>query len=164
MRSVPALLLPTIAGVLLLAGCSASAVPVDEAALSAWKAQQDAVVETDDAVLGVLTADIDPEVADEADAQNRDGVRLQFATSQTLDHLEFSCFGHGEIRGVVRIGTERDSTTRTLEPMSCDDSPHRIAAEVRGTVDSVAFNGFDSDRPSSWRLVIVGPGTGAGTG
>jgi hypothetical protein len=45
-----------------------------------------------------------------------------------------------------------------LDPMDCRDSPHQIELSSSKAVDSVAFNDFDSDRPSAWRLVIVGPG------
>ncbi|ROP74010.1 hypothetical protein [Curtobacterium sp. PhB115] len=157
MRHVPALLLPALAGVCLLAGCASAAPPVDEDALHDWKSAQDAAVETEADVLGVLQGDIGPG-NDLSDAEPT--VTLQFPASQYLDHLEFSCYGNGQMRGQVRTVTERGAQSVELDEMACNDSPHRItlSRSARDAVDSVAFTGTDSDRSSAWRLVIVGPG------
>ncbi|MBT1623989.1 hypothetical protein KK101_14945 [Curtobacterium flaccumfaciens pv. oortii] len=157
MRHLPALVLPALAVVALLAGCS-SAPPVDEQALGKWKTQQEARTETDDAVLGVLSADTSP--GDEDPAHLEPGVRVQFPDSRTIDHLEFSCYGNGHMRGIVRTTAATASGSFELAAMDCRDSPHRIdlTAMASKAVDSVAFNDFDSDRPSAWRLVIFGPG------
>jgi hypothetical protein len=154
-RHLPALVLPALAVVALLAGCT-SAPPVDEQALGRWKTQQEARTETDDAVLGVLSADTSP--GDEDPAHLEPGVRVQFPDSRTIDHLEFSCYGNGHMRGIVRTVLPGGSQSIELDPMDCRDSPHQIELSSSKAVDSVAFNDFDSDRPSAWRLVIVGPG------
>ena len=155
MRHLPALVLPALAVVALLAGCS-SAPPVDQQALGKWKTQQEARTETEDAVLGVLSADTTP--GDEDPAHLEPGVRVQFPDSRTIDHLEFSCYGNGHMRGIVRTVLPGGSQSIELDPMDCRDSPHQIELSSSKDVDSVAFNDFDSDRPSAWRLVIFGPG------
>ncbi|NQW92354.1 hypothetical protein HQQ88_18835 [Curtobacterium sp. VKM Ac-2861] len=155
MRHLPALVLPALAVVALLAGCT-SAPPVDEQALAKWKTQQEASTETEDAVLGVLSADTTP--GDEDPAHLEPGVRVQFPDSRTIDHLEFSCYGNGHMRGIVRTVLPGGSQSIELDPMDCRDSPHQIELSSSKAVDSVAFNDFDSDRPSAWRLVIFGPG------
>ncbi|WP_248705069.1 hypothetical protein [Curtobacterium sp. MWU13-2055] len=155
MRHLPALVLPALAVVALLAGCT-SAPPVDEQALAKWKTQQEATTETEDAVLGVLSADTTP--GDEDPAHLEPGVRVQFPDSRTIDHLEFSCYGNGHMRGIVRTVLPGGSQSIELDPMDCRDSPHQIELSSSKAVDSVAFNDFDSDRPSAWRLVIFGPG------
>ncbi|TDW44530.1 hypothetical protein EDF52_110174 [Curtobacterium sp. PhB42] len=155
MRHLPALVLPALAVMALLAGCT-SAPPVDEQALAKWKTQQEARTETEDAVLGVLSADTTP--GDEDPAHLEPGVRVQFPDSRTIDHLEFSCYGNGHMRGIVRTVLPGGSQSIELDPMDCRDSPHQIEVSSSKDVDSVAFNDFDSDRPSAWRLVIFGPG------
>jgi hypothetical protein len=156
-RRFSALVLPALAVVALLAGCT-SAPPVDEEALSAWQAKQEAATETDDAVLGVLSADAAPGNEDPEDVEP--GVRLQFPASQTIDHLEFSCYGNGHMRGIVRTTAAEASGSFELAAMACRDSPHRIdlTAMASKDVDAIGFNDFDSDRSSAWRLVIVGAG------
>lgn len=163
MRLVPTLLLSALAGVLLLSGC-VQAPPVDERALAAWKTAQDASTETEPDVLGVLTADIAP--GEEHPSDVGPGVRVKFPVSHTVDHLEFSCFGNGHMRGVVRIESRRGSGSFTLDELACRDSPHPVTLTKAAStdVDVVSFNGFDSDRPSSWRLVIVGTATSATNG
>lgn len=156
MRHFPALVLPALAVVALLAGCT-SAPPVDEQALSAWESKQEARTETDDAVLGVLSARIAPGDGGD-DPEDQPGIRVQFPDSRTIDHLEFSCYGKGQMRGVVRTVSARGSQRIELDPMSCADSPHQIELSSSTAVDSVAFGGFDSDRSSAWRLVVIGPG------
>ncbi|MBF4609493.1 hypothetical protein [Curtobacterium sp. VKM Ac-1393] len=155
-RRFPALALPALAVVALLAGCT-SAPPVDEEALSAWESKQEARTETDDAVLGLLSARISPGDGGD-DPEEQTGIRVQFPDSRTIDHLEFSCYGNGQMRGVVRTVSARGSQSIELDPMDCRDSPHQIELSSSTAVDSVAFNGFDSDRSSAWRLVIIGAG------
>ena len=94
------------------------------------------------------------------------GIRIKFPVSHTVDHLEFSCFGNGHMRGVVRIESRSGSGTFTLDELACRDSPHPIELTKAAStdVDVVSFNGFDSDRPSSWRLVIVGTATSSTSG
>ncbi|WP_144715785.1 hypothetical protein [Curtobacterium pusillum] len=157
MRSIVrpvAVALPVLAAVLLLTGCSAEPT-VDQGALRTWQKQQDAAVERDDAVLGVLTAAIDAEQGE----PSRPGsdISLHFPASQRVDHVEFSCFGNGSMRAVVRVTSASGSRAVTTDPMSCRDSPHRIAlGGSTAAVDGIGCSGFDSDRASEWRLVIVG--------
>jgi hypothetical protein len=151
-RSVPALLLPAIAGVLLLAGC-AGPPPVDEAALSAWEKRQRAV--ESDTELGALFAAVSPG-DDDSDAPGT-GVTITFPHPESVDHLEFSCFGDGHMSGSSTIGSAGASQTRPTDPMSCRDGSQRIdlPAELRRRADSVSFNGFGSDRDSAWYVRII---------
>ncbi|WP_439694316.1 hypothetical protein ACRQ4B_08820 [Curtobacterium sp. SP.BCo] len=153
--SRPHVLVPALAGVLLLAGCAAPP-PVDEQALADWQSAQDAATEADPDVLGVLTADIGPGEQDPSDVGP--GVSLQFPASHDVDHLEFSCYGNGHMQGIVRIQAGATSGSLRLEPVDCRDSPHTVRLTELATtgVDSVGFTAFDSDRSSAWRLVIVG--------
>lgn len=143
-----------VLGLSLLAGCSG---PVSDAgALSAWQRQQDQVTEADPAVLGVLVADVD--AGERAPQEVRPGVRLQFPATQPVDHLEFSCYGNGQMRAVIRTVAGNETRDTTLGAMACRDSPHRVDVP-RGSpdgIDSVACSGFDSNRPSTWRLVVIG--------
>ncbi|WP_412875785.1 hypothetical protein ACL00Q_06245 [Curtobacterium flaccumfaciens pv. flaccumfaciens] len=152
MRSVPALLLPAIAGVLLLAGC-AGPPPVDEAALHAWEKRQRAV--EPDAELGVLFAAVSPGDDDSDDPGT--GVTITFPHPEPVDHLEFSCFGDGHMRAAFTIGSAGAAQTQPTEPMSCRDGAQRIdlPPELRRRADSVSFNGFDSDRDSAWYVRII---------
>lgn len=152
MRSVPALLLPAIAGVLLLAGC-AGPPPVDEAALHAWEKRQRAVESNTE--LGALFAAVSPGV-DDSDAPGT-GVTITFPHPKSVDHLEFSCFGDGHMSGSFTIGSAGASQTQPTEPMACRDGWQRIdlPAELRRQADSVSFNGFDSDRDSAWYVRII---------
>ncbi|OIH93696.1 hypothetical protein [Curtobacterium sp. MCBA15_001] len=153
MLRVPAVLVAVL-GVALLGGCSSPS--SDAGALSAWQRQQDLATEADPAVLGVLVADVD--AGEQAPQEIRPGVRLQFPASQPVDHLEFSCYGNGAMRAVIRTVAGDATRDTTVGTMACRDSPHRIDVP-RGTsagIDSVACSGFDSDRPSTWRLVVIG--------
>lgn len=146
--------LATVLGVSLLAGCASPS--SDAGARSAWQRQQDQITEADPAVLGVLVADID--AGERAPQEVRPGVRLQFPASQPVDHLEFSCYGNGQMRAVIRTVAGDETRDTTLGTMACRDSPHRVDVP-RGTsagIDSIACSGFDSDRPSTWRLVVIG--------
>jgi hypothetical protein len=157
----PHLLVPPLAVLLLLAGCTATPT-VDEEALADWRSAQEAATETDPDVLGVLTADIQP--GDEDPSEVGTGVTLRFPAAKAIDHLEFSCFGNGHMRGIVRIESRGGSGDFTVDPVACRDSPNpiRLTRLASTDVDSVAFNGFDSDRSSAWRLVIVGTAPSGG--
>ena len=152
MRSVPALLLPAIAGVLLLAGC-AGPPPVDEAALSAWEKRQRAVESNTE--LGALFAAVSP--GDDDSDEPGTGVTITFPHPESVDHLEFSCFGDGHMSGSFTIGSAGASQTRPTDPMSCRDGSQRIdlPAELRRRAESVSFNGFGSDRDSAWYVRII---------
>ena len=151
----PLVLVPALAGVLLLAGC-AGPPPVDEQALADWRSAQETATEADPDVLAVLTGDIGPGQQDPADVGP--GVSVQFPASHDVDHLEFSCYGNGQMQGIARIQSGTASGSLRLEPVDCRDSPHtiRLTDLASRKVDSVGFNAFDSDRSSAWRLVIVG--------
>lgn len=155
MRRVHAVVVPALAGVLVaLTGCSATS--VDSGALADWQEQQDQVAEANPGVLGVLVSNID--AGEQAPQEVEPGVRLQFPASQPVDHLEFSCFGNGQMRAVIRTATDTGSRDTTVGAMRCRDSPHRIAVPdgSPAAIDSVACSAFDSDRTSTWRLVVVG--------
>ncbi|WP_416395786.1 MULTISPECIES: hypothetical protein [unclassified Curtobacterium] len=160
-RLVPAATgLLVVGGLLAVAGCAATP-PVDATELRQWRSAQDAATEADPDVLGVLTADIQPGRQDPADVGP--GVRLQFPASHDVDHLEFSCYGNGQMQGTIRIESRRGSGSFVVDPVDCRDSPHpiRLTEFASTAVDSVGFAAFDSNRPSAWRLVIVGtPGDG----
>jgi len=155
-RSVPALLLPAIAGVLLLAGC-AGPPPVDEAALHAWEKRQMATHSDRD--LGAMYAE---ESAGQSATGNDDeidrGVTITFAHPETVDHLEFSCFGDGHMSGSVLVVSGSTSRNHITEAMPCGDGEQRIDLRRtwRADVDSVSFNGFDSDRDSAWNVRVIG--------
>jgi outer membrane murein-binding lipoprotein Lpp len=155
-RSVPALLLPAIAGVLLLAGC-AGPPPVDEAALSAWEKRQMAI--DSDRDLGAMYAQ---ESAGQSATGNDDeidrGVTITFAHPETVDHLEFSCFGDGHMSGSVTVVSGGTSRNHITEAMPCSDGEQHIGLRRnwRADVDSISFNGFDSDRDSAWYVRVIG--------
>lgn len=155
------LVVPALAALLLLAGCTTTPT-VDEGALADWRSAQEAATEAEPDVLGVLTADIGPGRQDPSEVGP--GVTLRFPASQTVDHLELSCYGNGQMQGIVRIESRRGSGSFTVDPVDCRDSPHpiRLTDLASEDVDSVAFNGFDSDRQSAWRLVIVGAAAARG--
>jgi len=159
-RSVPALLLPAIAGVLLLAGCAGP--PVDEAALHAWEKRQMAAESDRD--LGAMFAE---EPAGQSATGNDDeidrGVTITFAHPETVDHLEFSCFGDGHMSGSVMVVSRETSRNHIIEAMPCGDGEQRIDLRRtwRADVDSISFNGFDSDRDSAWNVRVIGATPGA---
>lgn len=161
MRSVPALLLPAIAGVLLLAGC-AGPPSVDEAALHAWEKRQMAAESDRD--LGAMFAE---EPAGQSATGNDDeidrGVTITFAHPETVDHLEFSCFGDGHMSGSVMVVSRDTSRNHIIEAMPCGDGERRIDLRRtwRADVDSISFNGFDSDRDSAWNVRVIGATPGA---
>lgn len=156
MRSVTALLLPAIAGVLLLAGC-AGPPPIDEAALHAWEKRQMAI--DSDRDLGAMYA---PESAGQSATGNDDeidrGVTITFAHPETVDHLEFSCFGDGHMSGSVMVVSGGTSRNNITEAMPCSDGEQRIDLRRtwRADVDSISFNGFGSDRDSAWHVRVIG--------
>ncbi|PYY60762.1 MULTISPECIES: hypothetical protein [unclassified Curtobacterium] len=158
MRSVPALLLPAIAGVFLLAGC-AGPPPVDEAALHAWEKRQMATDSDSDRDLGAMYA---PESAGQSATGNDDeidrGITITFAHPETVDHLEFSCFGDGHMSGSVMVVSGSTSRNHITESMPCGDGEQRIDLRRtwRADVDSISFNGFDSDRDSAWNVRVIG--------
>jgi len=160
-RSVPALLLPAIAGVLLLAGCAGPS-PVDEAALHAWEKRQMAAESDRD--LGAMFAE---EPAGQSATGNDDeidrGVTITFAHPETVDHLEFSCFGDGHMSGSVMVVSRETSRNHIIEAMPCGDGEQRIDLRRtwRADVDSISFNGFDSDRDSAWNVRVIGATPGA---
>jgi hypothetical protein len=151
-RSVTALLLPAIAGVLLLAGCSGPP-PVDEAALHAWEKQQRGVESSTE--LGVLFATVSPR--DDDSDEPGTGVTITFPHAESVSHLEFSCFGDGHMVGSSTIGSAGASQTRPTESMACRDGWQRIdlPRELRRRADSVSFNAFDSDRDSAWYVRVI---------
>jgi hypothetical protein len=151
-RSVTALLLPAIAGVLLLAGCSGPP-PVDEAALHAWEKQQRGVESSTE--LGVLFATVSPR--DDDSDEPGTGVTITFPHAESVSHLEFSCFGDGHMNGSSTIGSAGASQTRPTESMACRDGWQRIdlPRELRRRADSVSFNAFDSDRDSAWYVRVI---------
>ena len=161
MRSVPALLLPAIAGVLLLAGC-AGPPPVDEAALHAWEKRQMAT--DSDRDLGAMYA---PESPGQSATGNDDeidrGITITFAHPETVDHLEFSCFGDGHMIGSVTVVSGSTSRNDITEALPCGDGEQRIDLRRtwRADVDSISFNGFDSDRDSAWNVRVIGATPGA---
>lgn len=159
MRSVPALLLPAIAGVLLLAGCAAPP-PVDEAALNAWEKRQMATESDRDrgAMFAQESAGQGATGATGADDEVDHGITISFAHPETLDHLEFSCFGDGHMSGSLRVVSGSTSRLRFVDGLSCSDGEQRIDLQrsERPDVDSISFNGFDSDRDSAWYVRVVG--------
>jgi hypothetical protein len=157
-RTVPALLLPAIAGVLLLAGC-AGPPPVDEAALNAWEKRQTAT--ESDHELGAMYARQSAGQGPTGDDDEVDrGITIRYEHPETLDHLEFSCFGDGHMSGSITVVSGSTSRNRWIDPMSCSDGQQRIDLRrgERSEVDSVSFNGFDSDRDSAWSVRVIGPG------
>ena len=152
---LPAPLVLPLAGVLLLSGCAATPT-VDEHALAAWQAEQETATETEPDVIGVLTDRIAP--GGDAPTGDRPGVRVQFPTSHDIERVELSCFGNGHMRGVLRIESSTASGSFQVDELACRDSPRpiRLTRLASTDVDAVAFGGDDSDRPSAWRLVIVG--------
>jgi hypothetical protein len=153
-RLVPVVVLPALVGVL-LAGCSAEPT-VDQDALRTWQQEQDAAVERDDSVLGVLTAGVDAGQG----APSRPGrdVSVQFPATHAVDHVEFSCSGNGSMRAAVRVVSAGGSRSVETDSLACRDSPHRIGlgSGAIAAVDGIGCSGFDSDRSTDWRLVIVG--------
>jgi hypothetical protein len=151
-RSVPALLLPAIAGVLLLAGC-AGPPPVDEAALHAWEKRQMATDSDRDA--GAMFARVSPR--DDAGDRPGTAITIEYAHPEMIDHLEFSCFGDGHMRGSFTVLSR--STTRSSggELLSCSAGHQRIdlPRTWRSHVDRITFNAADSDRDSAWYVRVI---------
>ncbi|MBT1677667.1 hypothetical protein [Curtobacterium aurantiacum] len=156
MRSVPALLLPAIAGVLLLAGCSGPP-PVDEAALHAWEKRQMATESDRDRGAMFAQASAGQGATGDDDEADR-GITISFAHPETLDHLEFSCFGDGHMSGSLRVVSGSMSRVRFVDELSCSDGEQHIDLQrsERADVDSISFNGFDSDRDSAWYVRVIG--------
>ncbi len=155
MRNVPLVVLPAVAGLVLLAGCAVEPA-VDPRALHAWQDEQDADEERRDDVLGVLTAGVQRGHDDPGDAGSQ--ITIEYPHPQTIEHLRFSCFGNGHMSGIVRTTSATGGGSEVVEDVACRDSPHRIdlPAAHRTDVERVSFAAYGSDRASEWRLVIVG--------
>ncbi|MGY2900919.1 hypothetical protein ACVKXF_003581 [Curtobacterium sp. PvP017] len=160
MRHLPALVLPALAVVALLAGCT-SAPPVDEEALSAWQDAQEKSGAGDDA-LATLYSRVDTgEGQTDALGELQRGITITFEHPEQIDHLEFSCFGGARMSGQVTTTSEATSRTTSTDPMRCSDGQQRVdlPRTWKRDVHSISFNAFDSDRDSAWQVLVVSAGT-----
>ncbi|MBF4609492.1 hypothetical protein [Curtobacterium sp. VKM Ac-1393] len=160
MRLFPALALPALAVVALLAGCT-SAPPVDEEALSAWQHAHERSGAGDDALATLYSRVNTGEGQTDASGELQRGITITFEHPEQIDHLEFSCFGDARMTGGVMTTSESTSRTTSTDPMSCSDGQQRVdlPRTWRRDVDSISFNAFDSDRDSAWQVLVVSAGT-----
>jgi type IV pilus biogenesis protein CpaD/CtpE len=157
-RTVPRTAVTALAAavVLVLVGC-AQQQPVDPAAIHRWSKAQEAAVDGDDDVLGVLAADGN---AGHAEEPVHGSVAMTFAAPVQIDALEFSCFGKGTMSTSVELESRGTTVSFGAEPMQCGERPQRlrVPAKWRHDVDRVGFGGADSTADSAWQLTIRGSG------
>lgn len=121
--------------------------------MNAWRVEQDTAANSRDDLAAALSANVAAGRGDEFDQPT---VEVEFDEPLPIEHIEFSCFGDGTMRGWATAQSGNSTYTRGLDPFDCSDSPYEIDPATFGSqpIDRFEFIGYDSDRDSAWQVTL----------